>query len=83
MKSVTIHGVEDRLVERIDELARSRRTSRNRTIKTVLEAALLDDQGSRREAFLDLFGTWSDAEARQFDEAVEEFSRVDPEDWEA
>ncbi len=84
MKSITIHGLEDRLSERIREKARQQGLSLNKTIKKLLAEALgVEEQAprDRREQFLDLFGIWTKEEAEEFNKSLEETRKLDPEDW--
>ena len=84
MKSITIHGLEDRLSERIREKARQQGLSLNKTIKKLLAEALgMEEQAprDRREQFLDLFGIWTKEEAEEFNKSLEETRKLDPEDW--
>ena len=84
MKSITIHGLDERLDRTIRSLADKEGLSINKTIKKVLRSALgLDDQGktTRREQFTDLFGTWTKQDLADFQENTADFSQVDPSDW--
>jgi len=84
MKSITIHGLDEHLDRAIRNLADREGLSMNKTIKKVLRGALgLDDHGktAQRELFADLFGTWTKAELKEFQENTAECSRVDPTDW--
>ncbi len=84
MKSITIHGLEDRLSERLREKAQEQGLSLNRTIKKLLAESLgLEEPPSRdrRQQFLDLFGIWTKEEAEEFNKSLQETRRLDPEDW--
>ena len=61
MKSITIHGLDHELDEKIRSKARAEGLSLNRTIKLLLREALgLGDQPPNRGiGFQDLFGVWS------------------------
>ena len=84
MKSITIHGVDDDLVQKIDRKSNEHGTSRNRTIKSLLEKSLSDPVKTDREhEFSDLFGKWSQDETARFDSAVRDFDRIDESDWES
>lgn len=84
MKSITIHGVDDDLVQKIDHKSKERGLSRNKTIKSVLEESLSDSVTTDREhEFSDLFGKWSEGEKAQFDAALRDFDRIDESDWES
>ena len=55
----------------------------NRLVLDTLRNSLIGgDKKKRRYDDLDhLAGTWSVAEAEEFDKATEDFEKVDPEDW--
>jgi hypothetical protein len=84
MKSITIHGVDNRLDEMIRKKANKLGLSLNKTIKMILEEALGLSRHRRtdhREEFLDLFGLWTEKDEQEFNEAVRDFERIDNEDW--
>ena len=86
MKSITIHKLDDDLVQCIEERARKENTSMNRIIKQLLRSALgLEKlpEVDNREQFLDLFGTWSPKEAEYFDLRVNDLEQIDMEEWQA
>lgn len=85
MKSITIHGMEPELAARLERKARESGLSLNRTIKKLLAAALGVEPGNLLERKKDLeafSGVWSKQEARAFAKAIEDFERIDDEDWE-
>lgn len=85
MKSITIHGLDDALADRVARKARDEGASLNKTIKKLLAEALgltPAPQSDRREDFLDLFGSWSDEDYEEFEIATRDFEEVDPRDWE-
>jgi hypothetical protein len=83
MKSITIHGIDEETEKLINERAKSAGTSVNKIVKELLSKALGTgkDKNDHREEFLDLFGVWTEADERQFDESVRELEAVRPEDW--
>lgn len=83
MKSITIHNLDESLDVLIREKARRQGTSLNKTIKRVLKTALgLDETGvNRKDAFMDLFGSWSKKDERKFHIRTKGFENVDSEDW--
>ena len=83
MKSITIHGLDDDLDEKIRSRAGAEGLSLNKTIKMLVREALgMDGQPpDRRQDFQDLFGTWSPADLEAFGRATEDLGRVDSEDW--
>jgi hypothetical protein len=85
MKSFTIHDLDTESAGRLLALAESQGLSLNQAAKQLMRDGLglgRDAAGRRRKEFLDLFGTWSAKDARDFEAAVAGLSRVDPRDWE-
>ncbi len=83
MKSITIHGLDDGLDEKIRSRAGEEGQSLNKTIKLLLGKALGvgERPPDRREDFQDLFGAWSQADLEEFDRAIEDFGEIDTRDW--
>jgi hypothetical protein len=83
MKSITVHGIDQETEKLIKERAKSAGTSVNRIVKELLAKALGvgKDKNDHRDEFLDLFGVWTEADERQFLEAVQGLEIVHPEDW--
>ena len=84
MKSITIHGLDEPLEALIREKASQQRLSLNKTIKKLLAESLgLEPSQSRdyRETFADLCGVWTREEAAAFNQSIEDFTKVDPDDW--
>ncbi|MDX9714051.1 MAG: hypothetical protein RBT37_01335 [Dissulfurispiraceae bacterium] len=82
MKSITIHGINKDLDQKIAEKSAEYGLSQNRTIKMILQNALLPDkQTSRREMFADLFGKWSPSDKKDFEARVKDFEKIDKSDW--
>ncbi|MFP3940497.1 MAG: ribbon-helix-helix domain-containing protein [Thermoanaerobaculia bacterium] len=77
----------DDLARKIEELAEREGISRNQAVLRLLRKAVgvgrLGEQHDVVGDSLDWFiGSWSEAEAREFDEAVAEFEQIDHELWE-
>ncbi len=71
MKTITIHGVDDNLAQKIAEKSKEHGLSRNKTIKSLLQRVLSDpSQSDREREFSDLFGTWSEEEKARFDDVI-------------
>lgn len=84
MKSITIHKLDDDLVQCIETRAHKEGTSINRTIKMLLRIALgleKPPETDNRDQFLDLFGTWSSHEAEEFHSRLKDLEKVDLEEW--
>jgi hypothetical protein len=85
MKSYTIHGIEKELDEQIQTKASEMGLSLNKTIKHLLNQALglsKKDREKSRKEFLDLFGTWSDRDVKEFEEKTADFRKIHRADWE-
>ncbi len=84
MKSITLHNIDDPLVELIKSKAKSEGLSINKTIKKILEESLgvrPKPGGVFRNDFEGFCGIWSDSELAEFDERTGDFKKVNPEDW--
>jgi len=82
MKSITIHGIDSDLDQKIAEKSKEYGLSQNRTVKYILQNSLLTDQkASKREAFSDLFGKWTTKERNDFEERIKDLETVNEADW--
>ena len=83
MKSITVHGIDERTEKLIKKRAKSEGKSVNKVMKGLLAEALGIDKNKQdnREEFLDLFGIWTEEEGKQFFEAIKDLETVHPEDW--
>jgi len=82
MKSVTIHGIDTDLDQKLMEKAAEFGLSQNRTIKLILEDSLIaDKRARRRNSFSELFGTWSAKEKTDFENRIKELEIIDSSDW--
>lgn len=83
MKSITIHGIDEKTEKLIKKRAKSEDTSVNKVVKGLVAEALGIDKNKQdnREEFLDLFGVWTEDDGKQFFEAIKDLETVHPEDW--
>lgn len=84
MSSFTIHDLDESLAALIRAKAKADGESMNRTIKRLLEEALgikVTPPRKHRNDFEKFCGIWSKEEAAEFEEAIADLERVDPEDW--
>ncbi len=83
MKSITVHGLDDQVYERLKKRAAAEGRSLNRTAKAILGEAvgLGPTVTDHRQDFLDLFGTWSQRDLQEFQQATADLRRVDTTDW--
>ncbi len=84
MSSITIHGLEDPLDSLIREKARQQGISLNKVIKQLLAESfgLSQKNSPPGNNFADLSGVWSPEDLEEFIRNTEEFSHIDPRDWE-
>jgi len=84
MKSITIHGLDEKVSEKISDLAREKGLSLNKTIKLLLQKALgFKEQTyqNRVDDFKQFSGIWSKDEFNTFNKSIKGFEKVDKEDW--
>ncbi len=86
MKQLTLRGIEGELELRLLDLSRREGISLNQAVLRLLRKATGLDAPSHRDdvigSALDRFiGTWSAEEARQVNEAAEDFERIDESLW--
>ncbi len=83
MPSITIHDLDQHVATLIRERARRDGTSLNKTIKALLENALgvRPVSAVHRKNFEKFCGTWTKAQAAEFERATADFDEVDPRDW--
>lgn len=83
-KSITIHGLDDRISRHIEEKARAEGRSLNRTIKILLEEAVEPKAGgaaARRGSFSEFLGVWKRRDVEEFASATADIRRIDEESW--
>ncbi|MBC8344124.1 MAG: hypothetical protein H8E61_09100 [Bacteroidetes bacterium] len=82
MKSITIHGIDTDLDKKLAEKAAEIGLSQNRTVKFILQSSLiLDKKASKREAYKELFGKWSNTEKEEFNKRIIDLETVNERDW--
>lgn len=88
LRTITIRKMPRELEKRIEAIAAEEGASLARTVIRLLMRAtglkqpeLTEAKGTRHHDLDDLAGTWSDAEAAEFDSSVADQRRVDPEVW--
>ncbi len=84
MKAITLRNLPPDLSRRIERKAKEQGSSMNKTVIRILEAAL--GTSKNRNATLShdldhLAGSWSEAEAAEFDEDLAAQRKIDPELW--
>ena len=82
MKTMTIRNVPADLAQVLEKERRKRGTSLNRTVLALLHNALgVPNQAVRSNGLRQLAGTWSEAEYKQFEQAVASLGAVDEAMW--
>ena len=82
MKAITIRNVPTELAESLEREKRRRGASLNRTVLALLFEALdVSRPGLRSNGLRRLAGTWTEAEYREFEQAVASFEQVDDAIW--
>ncbi len=82
---MTIHKIDDHVLEAIKALAEKNGESINATIKGLLSRVVGVESGGgsdpEKSGYRRFLGRWSSGEAEAFERATEEFSKVDAGDW--
>ena len=84
MGTLSIHNLDDETERRIRQRARASGKSLNQTMKELLAGSVGSPPTAARgrgDEFEDLCGVWSDADRREFDDALADQERIDPEVW--
>ncbi len=82
MKTMTIRNVPTELAQALDKERRKRGASLNGTVLALLRNALgVPNQAVRSNGLRQLAGAWSEAEYRQFEQAVVPLGDVDEAMW--
>ena len=82
MGSLSIHGLEPDIERKLKDMANAENQSLNKTVKRVLSQALGQKPSDGNRAHFQRFcRRWSRQDAREFAKAMQEFQRIDPEDW--
>ena len=84
MKSITLHNLDNKTVEKVEQLARESGKSLNKTIKDLLNKALglePDLEHARRKEFDEFIGVWGKDDLKSFGEATHDFGEVNEDDW--
>lgn len=82
MKTITIRNIPADIVAALEVEKLRRGLSLNRTVLSLMREALgLSDSRRRSNGLRKLAGNWTEAESRQFDEAVAPFGKIDEDMW--
>ena len=84
MKSLTLHAMDDQLADQIKRRAAELSISMNELAKRLLAEALgikTPAKPPHRDDFAPFCGTWTERDAKEFDQRVADMEAVDAEDW--
>ena len=83
MRSISVHGIEDKLLKAVEERARKEGRSVNKIVKELIAKGLgFDDKPpDNRAMFEDLSGVWTEAQEREFLDSIADLETTDEEDW--
>lgn len=82
MSQLTIRNLPPEIEEAIRRRARERHISINQSITELLSEAMgIPNSAEKQRDLSDLAGTWSDEEAREFEEALRLQRGIDEEIW--
>lgn len=84
MRQITIRLTDEALQKAVEETARREDISLNKAVVRLLRrGAGLDPEPDDvvGNALDHLFGTWTEAEYQEFEEAVRVFEEIDPDEW--
>ena len=84
MKSITVHGLEDKIYKKIRDLAQKKGLSLNKTIKKLLEKAVgIDSEPeiNNEEEFREFFDIWSEEDLKEFRSTMSDLEFIDQRDW--
>jgi hypothetical protein len=85
MKSMTIHKIDDRVLELIKNLADEKGESINSAIKELLAKAVgVPGDGAadaRESGYRRFLNRWTHEEAAAFEQSTADFAKIDESDW--
>ena len=82
MKTMTIRNISTELAQALDKERRRRGGSLNRTVLALRRNALgMPNAATHSNGLRRLAGTWSEAEHKQFEQAVAPFGEIDEGMW--
>ena len=80
--TISLRNLPPEVEKAILETSHREGISLNKATLRLLQASLGKPKEARNSDFDEFFGTWSKAEADEFDAALAEMRKVDPADWE-
>jgi plasmid stability protein len=83
MKSLSIHGIDEKTEKAIEERAKNEGRSVNKIVKELIGKALGlgENPPDNRVMFEDLCGVWSEADEQEFQASITDLETIDERDW--
>lgn len=83
MKSLSIHGIDEKTEKAIEERAKSEGKSVNKVVKELIAKALGlgENPPDNRAMFEDLCGVWTEADEQEFLASIADLETLDERDW--
>ena len=78
----TIHGLDEKLDDKLTERARRERMSKNKLVKKLLARAMGMESGSKElDEYREFLGRWTLEDLNEFEQRQIENRRIDTADW--
>jgi hypothetical protein len=83
MGTISIHGLSSELEEALKEKAKENHQSISGFVKELIETSLSKKakENNKRQHFEQFIGKWTEAEYQEFNNAISDFDKIDPQDW--
>jgi plasmid stability protein len=83
MKSISVHGIDKEIEQKIGERAKAEGKSVNKIVKELIAKALGlgEKPPDNRAMFEDLSGVWTEAQEREFMDSIVDLETTNEEDW--
>lgn len=83
MKSITLHKIDDRTVDLIEQRSKEWGLSLNRTIQKLLHESLgiKPTEQPKQDEFGEFFGIWSEEDFQEFEKNTLDSRQIDSSDW--
>ena len=85
MKSIIIQDLDEDIRRKIHDIAKKQGLSVDELIKKILREALQEtslNTEDHREDFIEFLGVWSEEDKQEFEISVQDFEKINSEDWE-
>lgn len=86
MSTLTVHALESRVEKLIRSKAKREGHSLNQTLKALLAESVgvsPSPHADHQAEFAEFLGIWDDQDLQSFQDAVADFDRIDPSDWQS